>query len=649
MLSRTGRWLFGIAAVLLVGLYFVPLWSVTLSAPQYPEGLGMRIWLDAITGVKENDLNSINNLNHYIGMKRIEPDSIPELRFMSVIVGVLVAAAMMVCLSGRRVLAKVWLGAFVVLAVAGLVDFYRWGYDYGHDLDQENAIIKVPGMTYQPPLIGSKKLLNFTATSLPAAGTLLATLAMGLGVAALFVSRSASSRDARRRPRGHASAQPAVAVPFMIAMVVSSCAATGGTGKTTEACGNCTSLDHATHQPDHSAHAAQAKAPTPAPTGALGALGSRIAAAPAYSRIVVAAGVYVEPTLVITRPLQLVGEPGAILDGEGARTVLHVQADDVTVSGFTIRNTGASQVEERAGIRVSGVRGCRIEKNLFVETAFGVYLEKTTRCVVQGNALQGTGATQSRNGNGIHAWSSDHVTVSENEIGGHRDGVYFEFVSHGHVHGNLSARNSRYGLHFMFSDDSEYESNTYRENGNGVAVMYSSRVGMWNNTFDRNLGGAAYGLLLKDINESTIIGNEFTTNTVGLHLEGASRNRILRNGFTGNGVALRLLANAQDNVLEHNDFVGNAFDVATNSRASYSTLRGNFWDRYKGYDLDRDGIGDVPHAPVTLFGLVVEQTPAALVLLRSPFVGLLDLAERAFPSLTPALRDEAPRLTARGT
>jgi nitrous oxidase accessory protein len=201
----------------------------------------------------------------------------------------------------------------------------------------------------------------------------------------------------------------------------------------------------------------------------------------------------------------------------------------------------------------------------------------------------------------------------------------------------------------MFSNDSEYQGNTYRENGNGVAVMYSSRVAMRRNTFERNLGGAAYGLLLKDINESTIVDNTFKTNTVALHLEGSSRNTVTHNLFAQNGVALRVLANAQDNVFEQNDFTANTFDVATNSRASYSTLRGNFWDRYRGYDLDHDGVGDVPHAPVTLFGLFVEQTPAALVLLRSPFVGLLDLAERALPSLTPALRDEAPRLQARGT
>lgn len=284
---------------------------------------------------------------------------------------------------------------------------------------------------------------------------------------------------------------------------------------------------------------------------------------------------------------------------------------------------------------------------MFHHTAFAVYLEKTTNCVVQRNQLHGSGATQSQNGNGVHAWSSEQVTVADNEIMGHRDGVYFEFVNHGRVSNNRSSNNTRYGLHFMFSNDCEYEKNTYRENGNGVAVMYSARVAMRHNRFERNVGGAAYGLLLKDINESTIADNAFTTNTVGVHLEGASRNSIARNVFSRNGVALRILANAQDNILEQNDFVGNAFDVATNSRSNYSTLRGNFWDRYKGYDLDRDGIGDIAHAPVTLFGLVVEQTPSALVLLRSPFVGLLDLAERAFPSLTPALRDESPRLQQR--
>lgn len=207
MLPRTSRILFGVAAISLLGLYVLPLWSVTLTAPQYPEGLGMRIWLDAITGLKPNDLDSINNLNHYIGMKRIVPDAIPELRYMPMIVGIMIAAGLLVAAVGRRWLARVWLGAFLLLAVVGMADFYRWGYDYGHDLDSENAIIKVPGMTYQPPLIGTKQLLNFKATSLPAAGTIIATLALGLGVGALFI-RGAATPPA---PGAKALEVPAVA------------------------------------------------------------------------------------------------------------------------------------------------------------------------------------------------------------------------------------------------------------------------------------------------------------------------------------------------------------------------------------------------------------------------------------------------------
>jgi hypothetical protein len=207
MLPRKSRILFGVAAISLLALYVFPLWSVTLTAPQYPEGLGMRIWLDAITGLKPNDLDSINNLNHYIGMKRIVPDAIPELRFMPMIVGIMIGAGLLVAAAGRRWLARVWLGAFLLLAVAGMVDFYRWGYDYGHNLDVENAIIKVPGMTYQPPLIGTKQLLNFEATSLPAAGTIIATLALGLGVGALFIRGSVTPPS----PRAKALEVPAVA------------------------------------------------------------------------------------------------------------------------------------------------------------------------------------------------------------------------------------------------------------------------------------------------------------------------------------------------------------------------------------------------------------------------------------------------------
>ena len=192
------RLLFVAAAAALVGVYLLPLWRIALVAPQYPEGLGMLIRVNAITGIQPQDLDNINMLNHYIGMKPIVPDAIPELRIMPVVVGVLLAGALAVAATGRRWLAWAWVGAFGLLGVAGLYDFWQWEYDYGHDLDP-TAAISIPGMSYQPPLIGSKTLLNFVAESWPAAGGVLAGVAFALGAAALLLAlRTTSARQTAR-------------------------------------------------------------------------------------------------------------------------------------------------------------------------------------------------------------------------------------------------------------------------------------------------------------------------------------------------------------------------------------------------------------------------------------------------------------------
>ena len=193
-MTKRSRTLLAVASVLLLGTFVLPLWRIELVAPQYPEGLGMLIRINTVTGIKPNDLANINGLNHYIGMKPIEPDAIPELRVMPWIVAGFAPFGLLGAALGVRRLLYGWLGGFVTLAVVGLIDFWRWEYDYGHDLDFENAIIKVPGMTYQPPLIGSKQLLNFTATSWPATGAIAGGIAMALGVAALV----ASGRKPRR-------------------------------------------------------------------------------------------------------------------------------------------------------------------------------------------------------------------------------------------------------------------------------------------------------------------------------------------------------------------------------------------------------------------------------------------------------------------
>jgi nitrous oxidase accessory protein len=368
---------------------------------------------------------------------------------------------------------------------------------------------------------------------------------------------------------------------------------------------------------------------------------------PRYGVVRVRAGVYIEPTLLIRQPLTLEGERGAILDGGGVREIVVIGADSVTVRGMTFRNTGTSQVTDRAAMRVVEAAGCLIEGNTFTNTLFGIYLQRASACLVRRNTLDGMAGSQTVTGNGLHLWSSRDIVLEDNVIRGHRDGIYFEFVTNSRVRRNLSTGSHRYGLHFMFSDSCRYEDNTFRANESGVAVMYSKRVHITGNTFERHRGSAAYGLLLKEITDSEVRGNRFIENSIALHLEGASRNEVLDNDFVRNGWAVRVLADAQDNVLRGNAFAGNVFDVGTNSRQNYSTFTGNWWDRYAGYDLDHDGRGDVSYAPVRLFALLVEQSPAALVLTRSLLVNLLDIAERVVPALTPeTLRDAAPLMRA---
>lgn len=362
-------------------------------------------------------------------------------------------------------------------------------------------------------------------------------------------------------------------------------------------------------------------------------------------RVVVRDGVYREPTIVVDKRIELVGERGAVLDGEGQRVILRIDADSVDVRGLTFRNTGITFVEDRAALHAEDVGGCTIENNRFENAFFGIYLAKVTDCAITGNILVGADERESRSGNGIHLWYSNHITVTGNDVRRHRDGIYFEFVEDSVVQDNISENNQRYGLHFMFSDRCNYLRNTFRANGAGVAVMYSEHVEMVENTFEDNWGPSAFGLLLKEIDDAEIVGNKFIRNTVGLFAEGTDRVRIADNDYVGNGWAIRVLASASGNRFTGNNFIGNSFDVGTNSRRSSSTFSGNYWDDYRGYDLDRNGIGDVPFRPVRLFALMVEDHEPALLLLRSLFVDLLDLAERVAPSITPdTFADSGPSM-----
>jgi len=361
--------------------------------------------------------------------------------------------------------------------------------------------------------------------------------------------------------------------------------------------------------------------------------------------IVVHAGTYRDTTIVVGIPVRIVGNGHPVLDGEGKRQIMTITSDSVTVSGLRFANVGVAFTEDLAAIKVVRAGDCVIKDNEIDNAFFGIYLQEASNCVLEGNVLHATQLRDATSGNGIHLWHSREITIVGNHVSGHRDGIYFEFTREAHVRDNVSTDNLRYGLHFMYSDSCDYERNTFRHNGAGVAVMYSHRVEMVENHFEGNRGSSAYGLLLKEIADSHLERNVFANNTTGLFADGATRLLADHNQFVTNGWALKLQSSTEDAIFTANDFAGNTFDVATNSRSSSTTFKGNYWSAYDGYDLDHDGIGDVPHRPVRLTSIVVAQNEPALILLRSNFLVLLDEAERVFPALTPeTLADSAPAM-----
>jgi nitrous oxidase accessory protein len=368
-----------------------------------------------------------------------------------------------------------------------------------------------------------------------------------------------------------------------------------------------------------------------------------LAAAQAFDTLKIQPGTYREGNLEITQPLVLWGINYPVLDGQLKYEILSIKANNVCVLGLRLVNSGYASIQDIAGIRVYGVNEVSIQDNVLENTFFGIYLTNASNCRIWRNRLRASERAQYNIGNGIHLWKCQQASIVGNHIARHRDGIYFEFVTNSLIKNNLSEINLRYGLHFMFSHNDRYEHNTFRNNGAGVAVMYTQHVTMLRNHFDENWGDSAYGLLLKDIRDSHIEHNSFRKNTIGIYMEGTSRSQFVHNDFIENGYALRLQASCDDNTFERNNFAGNTFDVATNGTMVLNTLRQNYWDKYEGYDLQHDGVGDVPYRPVSLYATILERIPQAVMLLHSFAVTLMDKIEKIIPSLTPEnLKDPTP-------
>lgn len=383
------------------------------------------------------------------------------------------------------------------------------------------------------------------------------------------------------------------------------------------------------------------------PAQAIKRINDAVAKAAAGDTIRVHKGLYKEGNILIEKPLVFIGIDTPVLDGQKKYEIFTVKSSDVVIEGFKIQNSGYNSIEEPCGVKVYSATNVIIRNNYFYDNYFAINLQNSRKCRVERNKIVAFGEDESDIGNGVHCWKGDSLLIIGNDITGHRDGIYFEFVTNSLIWLNYSEKNVRYGLHFMFSDKDTYISNTFKNNGAGVAVMFTKNVTMIGNSFLDNWGESAYGLLLKEISDCYIFNNHFEQNSTALFLEGANRFLMEGNQINNNGWGMKIQASSMDNVIRKNNFLGNTFDMSTNGSLVLNTFDENYWDKYEGYDLDRDGIGDVPFRPLSLYSVIVESNPPAMILFRSFVVSLLDRAEKVLPSLTPEnFIDNHPRMKA---
>ncbi len=371
------------------------------------------------------------------------------------------------------------------------------------------------------------------------------------------------------------------------------------------------------------------------PTCAVKTIKEGIAEAAKNDTLRIKKGTYREYNIIIDKPLTILGEDYPIIDGEDQGEIIRIVSDSVTVDGLFIINVGTSYTTDWAAIRVVKSENYLIQNVVLEKLFFGIYLERSNNGRVYNNKIIGDAVDEYNSGNGIQLWYSKNVVVDRNMVQGVRDGIYLEFSDYITIKNNVSTKNLRYGLHFMFSNDDIYTNNTFENNGAGVAVMFSKRIKMLNNTFRKNWGTAAFGMLLKEINDAEISGNTFEENTIGINIEGSNRIEYKNNDFIRNGWAIKVMGACYTNTFRNNNFLYNSFDISYNSKMNDNVFDQNYWSEYTGYDLNKDGVGDVPYRPVKLFSYIVNRTPETIILLRSLFMDIIDFSEKVSPVFTP--------------
>lgn len=632
------------ASIILYNSYSKPYWNMTLHAPQYPKGLHVQAYLDRLEG----DVGEIDGLNHYIGMRPLNEAAQLERQtsWMAITAMALLLLAAILVHSPAAVVLSL---PALLFPIGFLADLYYWLHNFGQNLDP-TAALSNSVKPFTPPVLGEGYVGQFRTVAGRDAGLTMAWIASAITFSALafhfFAYRPLwkKSRKANEQlvfcprceqvvPRAPGNREPANTCERPVTLFTA-----GGTGATALLLAL-----FASFAVGSSAAADDTKRPFD--------LVQAVAAAPDGATVKVPVGIHRGP-VVIDRPITLLGESGAIIDGGGVGDVLRVESADVTITNFVLRGTGTALHHECAAIRVTAPRATIIG-NTIEDSLFGILLKGAEGSVVRGNAIRGKDLDIARRGDGIRLWQASNSILEDNTVTDGRDVVLW-YSSNVQVRRN-HVSNSRYGLHFMFTDDNTLDNNILEGNSVGCFLMYSKNLTLRGNIFRNNRGPSGYGLGLKDMDGVVAQANIFLGNRVGIYLDNSPSSMHIHHLWTRNLIACNDVGIAFMPSVKRNDFAGNNFidnieQIAVLSGGEFTgnsfTVKGagNYWSDYAGYDLDGDEIGDLDYRAESLFENLMDREPKLRLFLYSPAQQAVELASRAFPAMRPRpkITDHAP-------
>jgi nitrous oxidase accessory protein len=367
--------------------------------------------------------------------------------------------------------------------------------------------------------------------------------------------------------------------------------------------------------------------------GVVSSIQNAIVEAQAGDTIEVQPGTYTG-NLVLDKTLTIIGVGWPVVRGDGRGSVITVRAKGCTIQGFIVEHSGDMLVDEDSGILLQS-NGNRLEQNQLRDVLFGIYLFGSEHNQIIGNTIRGRPLPDlGERGSGIHIWNAGDNTIINNTIIGARDGMYLQNAHNSTIRGNRVS-DLRYGLHYMYSDDNVFEDNVFDHNVAGAAIMYSRNIQFRRNAFVHNRGFSSFGILFQGTDECVAEDNIIADNEVGLFLEAHNHGIFRRNLIADNDLALQMFSSAESNLFESNNFIGNLsplYMVGKSTTTSWNGLQtGNYWSDYDGYDLDADGIGDIPFKIQNVFEHMEGNYPRLRIYLLSPASQALALAEKGFP------------------